>query len=85
MKAVFEVEFADQQQARKILGILGKKDETKKTILKIKQSGKKLIASIEARDFPGLRARATTLLRDLKAILDSIKFVSQQLKKKALK
>ncbi|MBI5228757.1 hypothetical protein HY991_01505 [Candidatus Micrarchaeota archaeon] len=86
-EAEFEIPFEEEKDAVKVIQVIGKKDESKKTMMSVKREGKKVEIEIKAVDFSSLRAKSTTLLRDLKAVLDTLSLIrkeaTESLKKKA--
>ncbi len=81
MKTIFEIEFKDAKEAKQAAEIL-KKTKSDEDNLRAKISivvkNEKLIATVIASDFTALRAMSTTLLRDLKVIIDGFKVVDQK-------
>ncbi|MEW5955632.1 MAG: KEOPS complex subunit Pcc1 [Candidatus Micrarchaeota archaeon] len=81
MKAVIETGFADEKTAEKALRVLKSalpeaEDEDDKPALgraslKVERKGKNLCAEVNAKDFTALRARVTSLFRDLRIIYDA--------------
>jgi tRNA threonylcarbamoyladenosine modification (KEOPS) complex Pcc1 subunit len=82
MKALLEIDFRDSAEAKKVLGILGKKDEGPRAVFEAKAVGKKVVATVSAKSFSALRARTTTLLRDLKAVFDVTNLVEKNQERK---
>ncbi len=81
MKTIFEIEFKDAKEANQAAKIL-KETKTDEDNLRAKISiavkKEKLIATVVANDFTALRAMSTTLMRDLKVIIDGFKVVDQK-------
>ena len=74
-KGVIEMEFESPAQARKALKIIKTKEFSEKISLSLKAKGNKLEATVKSKSFALMRARITSLLRDLKVVLDSIALV----------
>ena len=73
MKAVLEVPMASASQAKLALkAVSGDGFETARAQLSCTASGSTLRAVVTATDFAALRARTTSLFRDLKVFLDSV-------------
>lgn len=81
MNASFEVGFPSEEDAGKALKILGKSSEGPRASVKVMQRGSSLEVTIKADSFAALRARSTSLLRDLKIVMDSFKLVGKQIRK----
>jgi len=81
VKAVIETDFVDEKTAEKALRVIksavprAEEEEDQPAIerssLKAESSGNKLSCEVSAKDFTALRARVTSLLRDLRIIYDA--------------
>lgn len=69
-ESVIEIGFDSEKDAHIFYRVLGEREESKKTIFSLQKVGKKLVFKIVSSTYAGLRARTTTLLRDLKAVFD---------------
>lgn len=77
MEAEIEIEFKTRELAQKALKILKGKEVSDKVKISYSVEGKVLEVEVEAKSFAVLRARVTSLLRDLKVVLDSIALVEK--------
>ncbi len=77
MKTIIEIELKNSEQAKKAAKILNetKSDEETRAKVRVETKAEKLIVTISAVDFTALRALTTTVLRDLKVIIDGFKAV----------
>lgn len=81
MKALIETGFADEKTAEKALAVLKSaapeaedEDDAEalgRASLRVERQGKQLRCEVSAKDFTALRARVTSLFRDLRIIYDS--------------
>lgn len=82
MKAVFEIDFADGRQARQALKAMqfaGKSKRAQVHVTLKKGNGRAtIIYTISADSFSALRARATSLLRDVKVAKDAFAVVGRK-------
>lgn len=83
MKATLEVQFATIKQAKQAVEIINQAKTDGETRAKVKAEHKenKIIVTITADDFTALRALTTTVLRDLKVIIDGFKIVGESSKR----
>lgn len=80
MNASFEIDFATPSQAKRALVILKPSDSGAKGTLSVKKIPGKpasLYYIVTAPSFAVLRARVTSLLRDLKVAQDAFEFVDR--------
>lgn len=71
MKAVFEIEFEDIKEAKDALKIIQSQKSRNATLHVLHKTGSREVSYIiEASAFSPLRARSTSLLRDLKIMLN---------------
>jgi len=64
MKAVLEIDSANEGEAKALLGSLKQEEEfEKRSKININLKGKKLLVEVEAKDFIALRASVVSLLR----------------------
>ncbi len=70
MKIKIEVEFKNGEEASNAAKIISN-EKNEKISLKRQIRGRKLIIEIKAASFSSLRARTTSILRDLKVIRDA--------------
>ncbi len=68
MKATFEIEFKDKEEAGNALKVIKPQKGRNTTLHVLHRGGNKLQYIIEADSFSPLRARSTSLLRDLKVM-----------------
>lgn len=75
MKAVIEVEFKNAKEAKQAEDILKKTktDEPTRANVKVESKKERLVVIVTALDYSALRALTTTLMRDLKVIIDGFK------------
>jgi tRNA threonylcarbamoyladenosine modification (KEOPS) complex Pcc1 subunit len=78
MKATFEIGFADEKQAKVALAAIAAGEApSKRSVMhvshRVEEDGSAtIIYELSADSFPALRARATSLLRDVKACKDAL-------------
>lgn len=82
MKAEFEIVFASPESARKALRVIRTKEISGKVKVSLSVEKNVLNARIEAKGFAPLRARITSMLRDLKVVFDAISIVEKGKKNK---
>ncbi len=77
MKAVIEVEFKNAKEAKQAEDILKKTktDEPTRANVKVESKKERLVVIVTALDYSALRALATTVMRDLKVIIDGFSAV----------
>ncbi|MBI5176617.1 hypothetical protein HY995_00855 [Candidatus Micrarchaeota archaeon] len=72
MKAILEIGFADEAEAKLAIRSLGAGMKTRRSSVGYSLKGAALVVCVEAADFTALRAAATSALRDLRVVIDSI-------------
>jgi tRNA threonylcarbamoyladenosine modification (KEOPS) complex Pcc1 subunit len=82
MKATLEIGFKSPDHVKKALKIIKAKEFSDKVSATLSVKGKILRAKIEGENFAALRARTTSLLRDLKVVFDAISLVEATKTKK---
>ena len=82
MKAEIEIEFKNPVHASKALKIIKAKEFSDKVSTSFSVKGNAFKAKIEGKNFAALRARTTSLLRDLKVVFDAISLVESTKAKK---
>ncbi|MEM4255279.1 MAG: KEOPS complex subunit Pcc1 [Candidatus Norongarragalinales archaeon] len=78
MKAEVEIIFASPAHAKKAVGIIKTKEFSDKASVRLSAKGATLTARVDAKTFSALRARTTSLLRDLKVVFDAISLVPKK-------
>ncbi|MBU1197218.1 CTAG/PCC1 family protein [Candidatus Micrarchaeota archaeon] len=79
MNASFEIEFSSAKHAKHALQVI-KSDQSSKVVLSVKaapKNPKAIYCRIESHSFAALRARATSLLRDVKIARDTFAFIEK--------
>jgi len=81
MKALIETGFADEKTAGKALAVLKSAvpeaedgddaESLSRASLRVERQGKQLLCEVTAKDFTALRARVTSLFRDLRIVYDA--------------
>ena len=75
MKAELEIDFKTPAHAKKALGVIKSKEFSDKVRMSLSAKGAVLVIRIQATGFAALRARITSLLRDVKVVMDAISLV----------
>ncbi|MBI4406691.1 hypothetical protein HY571_02140 [Candidatus Micrarchaeota archaeon] len=77
MKAIIEVAFKSEKEAKQAMSILkaSKTDEPTRASVSVKTKGEKLVVTVTAKDYAALRALTTTLLRDLRVVIDGFEII----------
>lgn len=73
MKSTVVVVFPDARTAKLAARAVSQTKKSKRAVLKLRAKGNSLAAVVWAKDFSSLRALTTSLLRDLKVFIDSLK------------
>ena len=73
MKCLLEIPFNSEKKAKTALNVLIKTESIlgERSTASFSQKGKTVNINVSASDFTALRAKVTTLLRDLKVIIDT--------------
>ena len=82
MKSEIEIEFKTPIHAAKALKIIRAKEFSDKVSASLSVKGNAFRAKVEGKNFAVLRARTTSLLRDLKVVFDAISLVEHDKVKK---
>lgn len=78
MNALLQVEFPDAKRASKALKILRTKELFDKSKAEMRVKGNVLLIEVEARSYAPLRARVTSVMREIKIVLDAVSIVGRK-------
>ncbi len=75
MNALLQVEFPDRRLAAKALKILRTRDLPGKSAVEMRVKENALLVAVDSASYSSLRARVTSVLREIKLVFDAISIV----------